>query len=112
MLRIAAAIELLSFALVELLRFLALAVDVRGVGPLAGLSGVGLWRRAPWASTAIVLLGVVFATTRLLDALVFGVRPWLFALLAGRSRGAHAFPGLDRRAGSSRTSRRRPRCAR
>jgi hypothetical protein len=88
--RRAAAIALLLFALVELLRFLALAVGpsfyaaaaCAASALLAGLSGVGLWRRAPWAATAILLLGGVFATTRLLDAIVFGIRPWLFALLA------------------------------
>ena len=98
-LRIAAAIALLSFALVELLRFLALAAGPSFYAPatsaasalLAGLSGVGLWRRAPWAPSAILLLGVVFAATRLLDALVFGIRPWLFALLAAAAALAAAW---------------------
>ena len=90
LLRIAVALALLLLALVELLRFLALVAGPSFYAPLtcaalallAGLSGVGLWRRAPWAPPAILALGVVFAATRLVDALLLGIRPWLFALLA------------------------------
>lgn len=89
-LRVVASIALLVFALVELLRAFALAAGPSLYVPavcaalalLAGLAGVGLWRRAAWAAAAILALGVVFAATRLVDALLLGIRPWLFALLA------------------------------
>ena len=88
--RIVASIALLVFALVELLRFLALIpgpslyvpVTCAVLAVLAGLSGVGLWLRAAWAPPAILALGLAFAATRLVDALLLGIRPWLFALLA------------------------------
>jgi hypothetical protein len=90
-LRTSAALALLLFGLVELLRFLAALTGVAGfyavaafgaLALLAGLAGVGLWLRTPWAPPAIVALGCVFAATRLIDAFVLGIRPWLFALLA------------------------------
>ena len=87
--RVAIAFALLLFALVELLRFLALAVapdfhllaEHAALGLLAGLAGLALWRRLPWAPAAILAFGFAFATVRLIDALVLGIRPWLFALL-------------------------------
>ena len=90
-LRLAIAIALLVFALVEALRLLALAVAPGFLSPLlehgalallAGLAGFSLLRRAPWAPTAILALGFVFAVMRLFDAIVLGIRPWLFALLS------------------------------
>lgn len=55
-------------------------------GPLSArsssLAGLGLWLRDPRAPAAIVALGCAFAATRLIDAFVLGIRPWLFALLA------------------------------
>ena len=89
-LRVVCAIALLLLALVELVRFVSLAAGPSLYAPatyaalalLAGLSGVGLWRRATWAPAAILALGGVFAATRLVDALLLGIRPWLFALLA------------------------------
>jgi len=90
-LRIGIAIALLLLALVELPRFLAAlggpvgpyAVAAHAVlALLAVLSGVGLWLQTSWAPAAIVALGCAFAATRLIDAFVLGVRPWLFALLA------------------------------
>ena len=88
--RVGAALALLLFGLIELSYFLALAVSpsfyplaVHGaLALLAGLAGLGLWLRDPRAPVAILALGCVFAATRLIDALVLGVRPWLFALLA------------------------------
>jgi hypothetical protein len=88
-LRIGAALALLLFGLVELVHFLALAVSpsfyplvVRGaLAVLAGLAGLGLWLGDPRAPAAIVALGCVFAAMCLIDALVLGIRPWLFALL-------------------------------
>ena len=87
--RIGATLALLLFGLVELLALVALAASpgfyplaVRGVlALLAGLAGLGLWLRDPRAPAAIVALGCAFAATRLIDALVLGIRPWLFALL-------------------------------
>jgi hypothetical protein len=91
-LRIGAALALLLFGLVELLRFLALLTSVTGfpalaaahgaLALLAAVSGVGLWLRTPWAPVAILAIGCVFAATHLIEALVLGIRPWLFALLA------------------------------
>ncbi len=89
-LRIGAALALLLFGLVELLRFFALAggpsfypLAVHGaLALLAGLAGVGLWLRDPRAPAAVVALGCAFAATHLIDAFVLGIRPWLFALLA------------------------------
>jgi hypothetical protein len=88
--RVAIALALLLFALVELLRLLALAVapdfhvlaEHAALGLLAGLAGFALWRRIPWAPAAILALGYALATVRLIDAFVLGIRPWLFALLA------------------------------
>jgi hypothetical protein len=90
-LRIAMAAALLACALVLLLRFVAAAGGGVGVyvpvahaalALLAALAGVGLWRQARWAPPALVLLGCVFAATRLVEALVLGIRPWLLALFS------------------------------
>jgi hypothetical protein len=90
-LRIAVAVALLLVAGLELLRFLSALGTVVGVyveiahgalALLAALAGTGLWLRTPWAPVAIVALGCVFAATRMIDALVLGIRPWLLALLA------------------------------
>lgn len=89
-LRIGAAAALLLLGLIELLRFLALIVSPSlyplvasgALALLAVLTGVGLWLRAAWTPAAILVLGCAFAATRLIDAFVLGVRPWLFALLA------------------------------
>ena len=95
-LRIAVAVALLLLAAVELLHFVAalgtvvapyVEISHAAFALLAGFAGVGLWQRAPWAPPAIVALGCLFAATRMIDALVLGIRPWLFALLA-------AFAGL------------------
>jgi hypothetical protein len=91
-LRIAVACALLVFALVLLVRFAAaLAADVGlwvpsvnvTLGVLAVLAGVGLWRETRWAPLALVALGAAFAAAQLVEALVLGIRPWLFALLSG-----------------------------
>lgn len=88
-LRIAVASGLLLFGLVELMRFLALVAApglhtalVHGVlAALAGLAGVALWRRLAWAPVAIVALGCALAAVFVIDAIVLGIRPWLYALL-------------------------------
>jgi len=89
-LRASAALALLLIALVELLRFLAALAAPLGlyttgvhfaIALVAGLAGIGLWRRMPWAPAVIVGLGIVFAAMLVIDALVLGIRPWLFALL-------------------------------
>jgi len=90
-LRIGVAVALLLIAGLELLRFASALTAVVGVyveiahgafALLAALAGIGLWLRRPWAPAAIVALGCVFAATRMIDALVLGIRPWLLALLA------------------------------
>ena len=88
--RVVAALVLLLFGLVELLRFLPLAVGpsdyamlVHGVlALLACAAGAALWLGSPRAPAVILALGCTFAATRLVDALVLGIRPWLFALLS------------------------------
>lgn len=98
-LRIGAAIALLLLGLVELPRLLAALTG--GVGLyavaahavlalLAVLSGIGLWLRTSWAPPSILAFGCAFAATRLIDAFVLGVRPWLFALVAAAAAVAAA----------------------
>ena len=48
---------------------------------LAILAAVGVWRRQPWAGTALLLLGGSVAATVLIEALVLGILGWLYALL-------------------------------
>jgi hypothetical protein len=89
-LRAGVALALLAYAIVELLRSLALAASPElypflvhtVLAFLAGWAGIALWMRSRWAPVALVTLGTVFAATRLLDAFVLGIRPWLFALLS------------------------------
>jgi hypothetical protein len=88
--RIGATLGLLFFGLVELAGFLALLAGPSGypllvhgvLALLAGGAGVALWLHSPRAPAAIVALAGVFAATRLIDAFVLGIRPWLFALLS------------------------------
>jgi hypothetical protein len=47
---------------------------------LAIVSAVAVWRQLRWAAGALLLLGASIAATALLDALVFGILPWLYAL--------------------------------
>jgi hypothetical protein len=87
--RIAVAFALLAYALVEGMSALALAASpelypflVRAaLALLAGWAGIAFWLRSSWAAVALVTLAAVFAATRLLDAFVLGIRPWLLALL-------------------------------
>jgi hypothetical protein len=61
------------------------AASVVGLALLAVaalLAGIGLALRARWAAPALLALGAVFAATRLYDAFVLGIRPWLVATLA------------------------------
>jgi hypothetical protein len=89
-LRWAVAGALVVAGAVGLLRALAVlpagaAAPVVGLAVLAFaalLAGVGLALRARWAAPALLALGAVFAATRLYDAFVLGIRPWLFATLA------------------------------
>src|SRR4029450_11905227 len=48
---------------------------------LAVAAAVCVWRRQPWAPTALVLLGAAIAATALLEGFVLGVIGWLYALL-------------------------------
>lgn len=89
--RIGVSALLLLVACLEALRLMAALAGAVGayavathaaLAALAALAGAGLWLQARWAPPAILALGCVFAATRLVDALVLGVRPWLFALLA------------------------------
>jgi hypothetical protein len=87
--RAGVALALLAYAVVELLRSLTLAASPElypflvhtVLAFLAGWAGIALGVRSRWAPVALVTLGTVFAVTRLLDAFVLGIRPWLFALL-------------------------------
>jgi hypothetical protein len=99
-LRIAMAAALLLCALVLLLRFVATLGGAVGLwtpaahatlAVLAALAGVGLWRETRWAPFALVALGCTFAATRLVEALVLGIRPWLFALVSSAAALVVAF---------------------
>ncbi len=89
-LRAGVALALLAYAVVELLRSLALVASPElypflvhtVLAFLAGWAATAFWLRSTLAPLALVTLGAVFATTRLLDAFVLGIRPWLFALLS------------------------------
>jgi hypothetical protein len=77
---------------------------------LAILAAVGVWRRQPWAATALLLLGASVAATALVEAFVLGIIGWLYALLIAIVAigvtlllGAYvnrSGPLLDRRGGS------------
>jgi hypothetical protein len=45
------------------------------------LAAVGVWRAQRWAATALLLLGASIAATVLIEAFVFGIIAWLYALL-------------------------------
>ena len=44
-------------------------------------AAVGVWRRQSWAAGIVVLLGVTIAATWLIEGFVFGIVPYLYALL-------------------------------
>lgn len=44
-------------------------------------AAVGVWRRQSWAAGIVVLLGVSIGATWLLEGFVFGIVPYLHALL-------------------------------
>ena len=48
---------------------------------LAILAAVGVWRQQRWAAAVLLLLGASVAATALVEAFVFGIIAWLYALL-------------------------------
>jgi len=74
---------------------------------LAILAAVGVWRQQRWAAAALLLLGASIAATALVEAFVFGIIAWLYALLIAIAAivialllGAYvkrSLPPLDRR---------------
>jgi hypothetical protein len=74
------------------------------------LAAVGVWRAQRWAAAALLLLGAIIAATALIEAFVFGIIAWLYALLIAIAAivialllGAYvnrSAPLLDRRRGS------------
>jgi hypothetical protein len=80
---------------------------------LAILAAVGVWRQQRWAAAALLLLGASIAATALVEAFVFGIIAWLYALLIAIAAivialllGAYvnrSGPLLDRRRGSPQT---------
>jgi hypothetical protein len=48
---------------------------------LAILAALGVWRQQRWAAAALLLLGASIAATALVEAFVFGIIAWLYALL-------------------------------
>jgi len=58
---------------------LLIAFAVQAV--LAILAAAGVWRRERWAGAISLLLGASVAATALIEALVLGIIPWLYALL-------------------------------
>jgi hypothetical protein len=90
-LRLGLAAALLVCSLVLLLRFVGTVGGFGGLwvpaahavlAVLTALAALGLWAEARWTPLALVVLGCTFAATRLVEAFVLGIRPWLFALLA------------------------------
>jgi hypothetical protein len=90
-LRLGLAGALLVCSLVLLLRFVGSVGGEAGLwvpvahallAVLTALAALGLWAEAPWTPLALIVLGCTFAATRLVEAFVLGIRPWLFALLA------------------------------
>ena len=87
---------------------LLLAFALRAV--FAILAAVGIWRAQRWAAAALLLLGASIAVTALIEAFVFGIIAWLYALLIAIAAivialllGAYvnrSGPLLDRRRGS------------
>jgi len=62
---------------VSLLSFVLFALQA----VLAILSAVCIWRRRSEAGMAVLLLGASVAATALVEAFVFGILAWLYALL-------------------------------
>jgi hypothetical protein len=48
---------------------------------LAILAAVGVWRQQRWTAAVLLLLGASIAATALVEAFVFGIIAWLYALL-------------------------------
>jgi hypothetical protein len=87
--------QLLAVALVGYGIYRALYVPPLLIGPPAPLlvigflvqavagiiAGVGVWRGAPWASVAIIVLFLSIAFTAFVEAFVLGIKAYLRALL-------------------------------
>jgi hypothetical protein len=80
---------LLLLGLFELLEFVSLLSAPASYASFvrASLAALSLWAawqvwmRSASAHLPILLLGVVFALTHLIEGFVLGIRPWLIALL-------------------------------
>jgi hypothetical protein len=73
------ALYAISMLLAPASPLLLLAFALQAV--LAILAALGVWRRQRWAAAALLLLGVSIAATALVEAFVFGIIGWLYALL-------------------------------
>lgn len=67
----------MQLAPASLLLLLAFALQA----VLAILAAVGVWRQQRWAGATSLLLGATIAATVLVEAFVFGLVGWLYALL-------------------------------
>jgi hypothetical protein len=45
------------------------------------VAAVGVWRHRPWAADAVIALGVMVATTSIIEGFLLGLVPYLRALL-------------------------------
>lgn len=73
------ALYAISMLLAPASPLLLLAFALQAV--LAILAAVGVWRQQRWARAALLLLGASIAVTALVEAFVFGLMGWLYALL-------------------------------
>lgn len=73
------ALYAISMLLAPASPLLLLAFALQAV--LAILAAVGVWREQRWAPAALLLLGASIAVTALVEAFVFGLIGWLYALL-------------------------------
>jgi hypothetical protein len=89
LLRTLVSVVLIGFACFQALGFVGLVAGGGGVyallaygllALLAAAAAVGLWIGRRWAPIVILVLGAVFAATRLYEGFVLGVRPWLPAV--------------------------------
>jgi hypothetical protein len=45
------------------------------------VAAVGVWRRRPWAADAVIALGVMIATTSIVEGFLLGIVPYLQVLV-------------------------------